>query len=286
MHKIFLILSLLIFGCATYPKLTDGSEHVKDESQKIKIELTRKLQLTGASMDFHIYDGDRYVGESRTGQSLTWYRNPGNMRIYCPEPYFLYGIGFWRGNSMSEMKVESNYVYTFDVNFWGRIIFTGKHILNENHIDDNERLQAAIKNRFSNDSLNKQNVAILNFGHSGIPVQYSESLTQKLITKMINQQKYTIVERTQMDKILKEQKFQHSGCTDQECAVKIGQLLNVDYIVLGQISQLESFFTVDARLISVSSGEAIISAEFNSSRGIESLLTDGMTSIAKQLCTD
>ena len=37
---------------------------------------------------------------------------------------------------------------------------------------------------------------------------------------MIELSDYTIVERANIDKILKEQKFQHSGCTDSEYAVE------------------------------------------------------------------
>ena len=48
---------------------------------------------------------------------------------------------------------------------------------------------------------------------------------------MIELGSYTVVERANIDKILKEQKFQHSGCTDSEFAVEIGQLLNADVSV-------------------------------------------------------
>ena len=38
-------------------------------------------------------------------------------------------------------------------------------------------------------------------------------LTDRLTTKLISIGKYQVVERNNMDKILKEQKFQKSGCT-------------------------------------------------------------------------
>ena len=86
-----------------------------------------------------------------------------------------------------------------------------------------------------------------------------------------------------MDKILKEQKFQHSGCTDSECAVEIGQLLNTDYIVIGSVSKFGNTWLLDARLINVGQGNVLISAEFTKEGKIDVLLTSGISSIALQL---
>ena len=72
------------------------------------------------------------------------------------------------------------------------------------------------------------------------PIGLSETegkiLTQRLTSQMIAISEYTIVERANIEKILKEQKFQHSGCTDSECAVGIGQLINADVTVIGTVS--------------------------------------------------
>ena len=87
-----------------------------------------------------------------------------------------------------------------------------------------------------------------------------------------------------MDKILKEQKFQKSGCTDSECAVEIGQLLNTDFIIIGSVSKFGDTWALDARLIDVGQGTVLISAEYSKSGKMDVLLTSGITSIAKQLC--
>jgi hypothetical protein len=98
------------------------------------------------------------------------------------------------------------------------------------------------------------------------PESISESeariLTQRLTSKMIELSDYTIVERANIDKILKEQKFQHSGCTDSECAVEIGQLLNADVSVIGTASKFGKTYTLDCRIIDVESGEALQSASY------------------------
>ena len=130
----------------------------------------------------------------------------------------------------------------------------------------------------------KDIIAVLELEHKGLTKQEAEILTDRLTTKLVSIDKYQVVERTNMDKILKEQKFQGSGCTDSECAVEIGQLLNTDFIVIGSVSKFGSTWVLDARLINIGQGNVHISAEFSAKGEIDILLNEGMISIAEQLC--
>ena len=130
----------------------------------------------------------------------------------------------------------------------------------------------------------KEAVAVLNFDATGVSADDAKILVQRLSTEMISVGKYRIVERAEVDKILKEQKFQNSGCTDSECAAQIGQFVNADFVVVGSINKLGSTYAVDARLINVELGEGVQSALFNHKGEIDVLLTSGITSIARQLC--
>ena len=62
----------------------------------------------------------------------------------------------------------------------------------------------------------KDIIAVLDLEQIGLSQQEATILTQRLTTELISLDKYQVVERNNMDKILKEQKFQHSGCTDSE----------------------------------------------------------------------
>ena len=101
----------------------------------------------------------------------------------------------------------------------------------------------------------KEIIAVLDLDQIGLSPQEAKMLTQRLTTKLISLNKYQVVERNNMEKILKEQKFQHSGCTDSECAVEIGQLLNSDYIVMGNVNKFGDMYVLDARLIDVGLGK-------------------------------
>ena len=130
----------------------------------------------------------------------------------------------------------------------------------------------------------KDIIAVLDLDQIGLTPQEATILTQRLTTRLIAIDRYQVVERNNMDKILKEQKFQNSGCTDSECAVEIGQLLNTDYIVIGSVSKFGSMYSIDARLIDVAQGKGLISAEYSTENSIDYLLKNGVESIAYQLC--
>ena len=109
----------------------------------------------------------------------------------------------------------------------------------------------------------KEIIAVLDLKPFGLSTQEAQILTERLKTKLISQDIFVVVERSNMEKILKEQKFQHSGCTDSECAVEIGQLLNTDFIIFGSVSKFGSTYSLDARLIDVEAGKGIIAAEYS-----------------------
>lgn len=66
---------------------------------------------------------------------------------------------------------------------------------------------------------------------------------------------FTVVDRSNMDKILAEQGFQQTGCTTAECAIQMGKLLNVQKIVNGKVGKLVNRYIVTISVIDVESGE-------------------------------
>lgn len=64
---------------------------------------------------------------------------------------------------------------------------------------------------------------------------------------------YTMVERTQIDKTIDEQGFQRSKMTESQM-VRIGEILNVSKIVVGDINVVMGQYNVDARVINVETG--------------------------------
>jgi len=74
---------------------------------------------------------------------------------------------------------------------------------------------------------------------------------------------FIIVERDQMNAILKEQGLQMTGCTDSSCAVKFGRILSARRIVVGEISKIGGKLLITARYVDVTSGSSLFSASEN-----------------------
>ena len=129
----------------------------------------------------------------------------------------------------------------------------------------------------------KSNVAVLQFDAANISEAEVNILTGRLSTELVKLGSFTVVERSQMEEVLKEQGFQQSGCTTSECAVEVGGLLGVDKMITGSIGKIGSLFTLSSRLIDVETGEILRQVSFDVSGTIEEILTQTMAEIASQL---
>ena len=87
-----------------------------------------------------------------------------------------------------------------------------------------------------------------------------QTLTEMLITALIQDDKFSVMERVQLEKILTEQSLGQTGTIDAETAVEVGKLSGLEAVVIGSISQLKTAIEADARLIEVETGKALAAA--------------------------
>ena len=64
---------------------------------------------------------------------------------------------------------------------------------------------------------------------------------------------YTMIERTQIDRVIDEQGFQRSSLTEDQM-VRIGEILNVSKIVVGDVNIAMGQYNVDVRVVNVEGG--------------------------------
>ena len=92
-------------------------------------------------------------------------------------------------------------------------------------------------------------VAVFDFEVRDKDKDISRPLADRVIHVVFQSDKYEVIDRGNMNKILKEQKFQMSGCVAQECKVEAGQILGVGKIVNGSVGHcgedLLSYASVD-----------------------------------------
>lgn len=104
-------------------------------------------------------------------------------------------------------------------------------------------------------SATKINIAVLELSGNGVSADDVAGLSNRLRVELFKTGQYTIVERSLMKEILQEHEFQNTGCTDSDCAVQIGQILNVDKMVAGSVDKVGSVYSISIRLINVGTGE-------------------------------
>jgi TRAP-type transport system periplasmic protein len=106
----------------------------------------------------------------------------------------------------------------------------------------------------------KMRIAVLDLKSEGVSAKTTKVVSNMLRTDLINIGSFTVVERNQMDNILKEQGFQQTGCTDQECAVQLGRLMSAKKILVGELSALGDEFIISIRIVDVEKGIAEFAA--------------------------
>ncbi len=90
---------------------------------------------------------------------------------------------------------------------------------------------------------------------------------------------FKIIERTEVDRVIAEQNFQKGSLTEKEMA-KLGSILNLQYLVLGDINLVQNQYNVDARVIDVETARIIATSGMTFS-GVS--YRDNMQKIAQEL---
>ena len=91
---------------------------------------------------------------------------------------------------------------------------------------------------FVGSALSQPTVAVLDFDANGIPEYEVETLVERLRSELPNTGAVRLVDRKMLENILKEQGLQQSGCTTDECAAQIGELLGAQFMISGSIGKL------------------------------------------------
>jgi TolB-like protein len=102
----------------------------------------------------------------------------------------------------------------------------------------------------------KKTAAVMDFNViSGMDKNEALALTNKFRASFANTKSYVVLERSDMDRILKEQDFKLSdACNSENCAVEVGQLLAAEKIVTGDIGKIGKTYSINIKLVDISKG--------------------------------
>jgi len=120
----------------------------------------------------------------------------------------------------------------------------------------------------------KPTVAILDFEGQGVSESEVQTLSERMRTEIGNTNAVRLIERKAVEKIMQEQGLQQSGCTSDECAAEVGQLLGVQFMISGSIGKMGKSYTIDCKMFSVETGETVRSKNATHDGDISGLLTE------------
>lgn len=120
----------------------------------------------------------------------------------------------------------------------------------------------------------RETVAVVDLEGRGISQLEAKTLTDRFRTAIGDAGALRLVERQMMEEVLQEQGFQQTGCTSDECAVEVGQLLGVQNMIAGAIGKVGQTFTIDVRMFSVQSGENIRTKNVSYAGAVDGLITE------------
>jgi TolB-like protein len=129
----------------------------------------------------------------------------------------------------------------------------------------------------------KLSIAVSSFVVRAVSENDAESMADRLSAELSATNVFQVLERSRMKDLFEEAAFQQTWCDEPACATAIGNLISVDKLVLGSISKVGNIFTVNVRLVNVSTGEIEKNLSEDCDCAIEELLTSVLKRMARKL---
>jgi len=136
---------------------------------------------------------------------------------------------------------------------------------------------------FSSGQEERLNIAVNNLLGKSVPQSDADIISDRLRAELINTRAFRVMERGEMEAILKEQGFGQTGCTSDECVVEVGQLLGVKRMVAGNVGKVGGLYTITARMINIETGEILFTANVDCKCPVDNVLTHSTKKLALQL---
>ena len=125
-------------------------------------------------------------------------------------------------------------------------------------------------------------IAVFDFDNINISKSDAQILTDRLRTEIVQLKTFKVVERSKINDLLKEQKFQMSGCVE-ECLIEVGEMLGATSVITGSIGSIGLYYTINAQIINVTISEIENAISYDSRYSINDMLIKGMNAVASQL---
>jgi hypothetical protein len=107
---------------------------------------------------------------------------------------------------------------------------------------------------------NRPRAGVLDFTANNISKSEALIIGEMFTSELVLSGKYDVVDRKNIESLMNEMEFQMSGCTDSSCAVEVGQILSLEYMMYGSINKLGQDFIINVNVINVETAQITGSA--------------------------
>jgi TolB-like protein len=126
-------------------------------------------------------------------------------------------------------------------------------------------------------------VAVTDLQAQGVTQSDAAVISEQLRYQLYHLGAFTVLERNQMETILKEQGYQQTGCTSEQCAVEMGQLLGVKQIITGSIGKVGTYTILNVRFIDVATGKIVFNESEQVKGNIDEVLEKSLKNIVDKV---
>lgn len=106
----------------------------------------------------------------------------------------------------------------------------------------------------------KPRVGVLEFSSSADKAQ--ALVVEKMFrVALVRANIFDVLNRENMDTIFEEIEFQQTGCTESSCAVEIGKILNMNYMIYGSLTKIDEQFAIQIEAANIETTRIVYAFE-------------------------
>lgn len=134
----------------------------------------------------------------------------------------------------------------------------------------------------------KPRVGVLDFTARSVSADESLSVSDLFRGELVTSGRFEVLDRNNMKNILKEQQFQQTGCTESACAVQIGRLLNMEFMIYGSVLRLGDSYFIQAEVVNIETARIVLTAKekFFSMGNVDDAIRRVVDSLGGRLTTE
>ena len=118
---------------------------------------------------------------------------------------------------------------------------------------------------------------------AGMDKTVAAPITDKIIEELVNSGKYTVIDRANVEQVLREKEFQlSSGVVRNEEVRQAGEYLGADLVAVANASRVGSTYVITAKMIDVVTGEIVAQAS-SEQKGAIDVVLDVARTVGRQI---